>query len=102
MTADMWSFIEHRTPEENRRAVREAAGSMGERGAKWMRVTSVNEHHEPAGEVAPHGYWVEGWLEDPKCDPPFDPPLTLDERRRLWREERSGNRLPAQGRRDAP
>ena len=60
----------------DREQVREIYRSMRKDGAKWMRVTLVDDQHKPC-ETGPHiGMWVEGWFARPKEEGPFNPPLT--------------------------
>lgn len=61
--------------EADRGQIRDVYRKMRKQGSRWMRITHVNDQHQPC-EDDPHGFWIEGWLVRPKEEEPFDPPLT--------------------------
>lgn len=69
-----FSFVslEPRDTFEERR--RHSFNLMAQDGATFWRVTVVSDEYP--NEPYPHGLYIEGWLERPAEQPPFNFPLT--------------------------
>ena len=74
--ADFWSFAEIDGSKTVSEMVREMVDLQRENGSTFYRATLVNNAHVMAAEgEVPTGLWVEGWLEVPADQGPFEPPL---------------------------
>ncbi len=71
---DFYSFVDFEpseTFEERRQASIEL---QSEGGATFGRFTIITDEHP--NEPYPHGFYIEGWRERPREQPPFNYPLT--------------------------